>query len=362
MNKIVEQIQQDYRKKRELSNHSIYDIEGSLKELAEKGIIWVLKDLGDICEAEEILIEKYLHVYRTNQIYDNLEENFYIQTSNEQSTVYPHQMFSNQLKQGNKTKKKQPNYLEVKDVKKFIGYQKAKELEENIIELCKSLPSYEREHIVDQIGRSAKSIKERIAMGEQIYVGEKFNQYSISIGSAKETAAWLQISFGQKYITQKQYNDMDNLVNQVVSILTKTLCHLRNRNNEGKGMELPSPYTPNVKHFGGYEKALLLVEKIYEITRQREFWQEKDLLYGMRRCATCCVANLAEAHQLYIPKKFKFFNEALKALNGLESKLETALTKGIISGDSFNEITHLKESIRNILLKRLGNISKDKAV
>ncbi|WP_251553988.1 four helix bundle protein [Neobacillus muris] len=314
--------------------------------------------MKDISELEKIGIEFYLNQYSANQIYDNLEENFNNQPSNELSTDTPLQNFhTNKPEQEYKAQKKQ-HYLEVKDVKQFMGYQKAKELEKKIIDLLKNFPTYEKKHIVDQIGRSATSIKDRIAMGEQIYIGEKFNQYSISIGSAKETSAWLQISLAQKYITQGQYEDLDNLANQVVSILTKTLCHLKE--NEGKGMDLPNPYTPNVKHFGGYQNALLLVERIYEITGRQEFWQDKDLLYGLRRFATSCVANTAEAHQLYVPKKFKFFNDALKALNGLDGLLETAITKGIISKSSLEEIIRLRASIRDIISKRMGNISKSK--
>lgn len=195
MNGIVEKIQQEYRKKRELVSYSIFDIGTHLKDLAENGTIWVLNEMKDISDLEKIAIEFYLNQYRVNQIYDNLEENFKIQLSNEQPVDNPLQTFhKDKPEQIDKAQKKQPHYLEVKDVKQFIGYQKAQVLEGKIIELCKNFPPYERKHIVNQVSRSATSIKERIAMGEQIYIGEKFNQYSISIGSAKETSAWLQIS------------------------------------------------------------------------------------------------------------------------------------------------------------------------
>ncbi|MCM3443715.1 four helix bundle protein [Metabacillus halosaccharovorans] len=357
MNKIVEQIQQDYRKKRELSNHSIYDIEGSLKELAEKGIIWVLKDLGDICEAEEILIEKYLHVYRANQIYDNLEEFLNIQSPKNLSAAISHKPSQSTTPSKEKqTKKRQ--HLEVRDVKQFIGYKKAKELEKKVIELCQNFPSYEVDHIVNQIERSASSIKDSIEMGEQIYVGEKFNQYSIAIGSAKETTAWLQMSLGQKYITEVQFDELDNLTTQVVRILTKKLSNIKEK--EGKGMDLPNPFTPNVRNFGAFNNALLLVEKIYEVTRNPEFWKEKNLVKKMRKRATSSVANIAEAHQLYIPKKFRFFNDSMKALDGLDSSLETSLIKGIISVKELKEIDELRISIRNVLSTKMKNISDER--
>lgn len=330
------------------------DIGEKLKNLAEKGLIWVLKDLRDITELEEIVIDYYLHKFRAVQIYDNLHDLFPIPPSNDECTSTP-----------SKSSKKitplpNPQHsLEVRDVKQFIGYKKAKELEERIIELCKNFPSFEVDHIVNQIERSAESIKKRIQIGEQIYIREKFNQYSIAIGSAKETSAWLQVSLGQKYITQTQFEELDNMVNQVIRILTKTLSNMKEK--EGSGLELPNPYTPNVKNFGAYSNALLLAEMIYEVTRRREFWKEKDLVRKMRKQATSCVANIAEAHQLYIKKKFRFFNDSLKALRGLESSLETAVSKGIIPEKSLKEIEQLRISIRNVLSTKMSNISSEKA-
>lgn len=359
MNEKVRQIQQEYQKVRELSNYSIFDIESSLKDLAEKGFVWILKDLKEICEAEEILIEHYLNKFRSYQTYDNLEVNPYLQPSIESTAKPPSQssLDSAPVQKEKQTKKQQ--HLEVRDVKQFIGYKKARELEKKVIELCQNFPSYEVDHIVNQIERSARSIKDSIEMGEQVYVGEKFNQYSIAIGSAKETSAWLQMSLEQKYITQVQFDELEYLTTQVVRILTKNLSNIKEK--EGKGMDLPNPFTPNVKNFGAYNNALLLVEMIYEITRKPEFWKEKNLVKKMRKRATSSVANIAEAHQLYMLKKFRFFNDSMKALDGLDSLLETSLIKGIISEKELKEIVELRISIRNVLLTKMANISGEKA-
>ena len=271
MNEIAERTQESYRKERERVSYSVLDIEVYLKNLAEDGLIWVLKEMRDISEIEKITIEYYLNKYRANQIYDNLEEFLNIQSPKDLSTVTQRKLPLSTPSIEKQTKIKQ--YLEVRDLKHFGGYNMAKELEEKIIDMCKNFPSFEIDHIVSQIERSAGSIKERIEMGEQIYVGEKYNQYSIAIGSAKETSAWLQMSLGQKYITQVQFDELDNLTTQVVSILTTRLSNIRAK--EGKAMDLPSPYTANVKNFGAYNNSLLLVEKTYEITRRPEFWKEK---------------------------------------------------------------------------------------
>lgn len=356
MNEIVEQIQKDYRKFREQCNYSFIDIGDKLKGLAEKGIVWILKDLKDISEYEEIIIDSYLNKYRANQIYDNLENHFKLHFSNQEAA--PNQS-SQIVTSPHYDSNNQQQYLNAKNVENFSGYKKAKKLEQSIIKVCKAFPSYERDHIVDQILRSAESIKRRIAKGEQNYIGERFNQYSIAIGSAKETSAWLQISLGQNYISKEQYHDLDNQVTEIVKILTGNLVNIKKE--KGQGMYLPNPYTPNVKEFGAYNQALLLVEMIYELTRKKGFWGERHLQDDMRKNATSCVANIAEAHQLYIPVKFRFFNDALQALNALDSLLDTTLSKGIVLKERLKDIRKLRVSIRNILSKRMSNISKKKA-
>ncbi|AIF42151.1 four helix bundle protein [Virgibacillus sp. SK37] len=357
MNEIVEQIQVDYRKLREHCNYSFIEVGDELKYLAEKGVIWILKDMEDITEFEEIIIDSYLDTYRANQIYDNLNDTFSLQTSFEPPAPSS-QSSAPKVVSFQKTQNIKKKTLEVKDVQQFIGYKLAKNIEEKVIEICKSYPSYDA-NIVDQIERSAESIKRRIAMGEQMYIGEKFYHYSLSIGSAKETSTWLQVSLGQQYISQEQYDKLNNQVEQIVAILTRTLVNIKER--EGKGMDLPSPYTPNVKNFKAYEQGLLLVEKIYEITKERAFWGDSDLVFNLRKYSTSTIANIAEAHQFYTPMTFRFFNDALKALNALDSLLDTTLSKGIISNESLEDIRQFRVSIRNILSKRMANISKKKA-
>ena len=89
MDNIVEQIHNWYRNERELCNYSIMDIGEKLINLAEKGLIWVLKDLRDITEFEEIVIDYYLHKFRAVQIYDNLHDLFPIPSSNNECTSTP---------------------------------------------------------------------------------------------------------------------------------------------------------------------------------------------------------------------------------------------------------------------------------
>ncbi|MCM3571500.1 four helix bundle protein [Neobacillus mesonae] len=246
----------------------------------------------------------------------------------------------------------------MKEVKQFLGYKKAKELEEKVCEVCKDFPSYEKNHIVDQLVRSAESVKKSIVIAEQHFIREKFNQYSIAIGSCKEVSTWLEISLGQQYISQEKFEELNKLSLSVVGILTKTLANISA--NEGKGMDLPSPYTPDSRNFGIYKDSLLLVEKIYKMTRRREFWEDKVLVFGLRDMAGSVAANVSESNQLYIPRKFKFLNNALEAMSALESQLQTSLSKQIIAVETFSEMEEIAGSIKRRIKRILKNLSDQK--
>ncbi|MCM3570506.1 hypothetical protein [Neobacillus mesonae] len=73
MNQVVKEIQDSYRLFREESNFSIMDIGEKLKELADQGLIWTIKEMRDISEHELILTKHYLKSHFENQIYDNLK-------------------------------------------------------------------------------------------------------------------------------------------------------------------------------------------------------------------------------------------------------------------------------------------------
>ena len=350
-----------------MSNYSILDIESSLKDLAEKGFVWILKDLKENCEAEEILIEHYLNKFRSYQIYDNLEDALVSPLNSPQKNSTLKNLNINSviklpkkhiIPTGGDRKKTKESLLEIKDVKQFRGYKIAKELEEKVYEVCKHYPPYEKDHLVDQLVRSAESVKKSIVIAEQHFIREKFNQYSVAIGSCKEVSTWLEISFGQKYISQEKFEELNKLSFSVVGILTKTLVNIKD--NEGKDMNLPSPYTPDPKNFEVYNDSLLLVERIYEMTRKREFWKEKSLVFELRGLSGSVAANLSESNQLYVPRKFKFLNNTLEAVGALQSHLQSALSKQIISEVIFSDFEEQAVSIERRIKRIMKNISDQK--
>ncbi|MCP1156612.1 four helix bundle protein [Bacillus infantis] len=359
MNQVVKEIQDSYRLLREESNFSIMDIGEKLKELADQGLIWTIKEMRDISEYELVLTKHYLKSHFEKQIYDNLKNIPQMTPTLKDPNIKPNQTSQTHTSRQAeiKVKAKEP-LLKIKEVKLFLGYKKAKELEEKVYEVCKYFPSYEKSHLVDQLVRSAESVKKSITIGEQHFIREKFNQYSIAIGSCKEVSTWLEISFGQKYISQEKFEELNKLSFSVVGILTKTLANISE--NEGKGMDLPSPYTPDSRNFGVYKDSLLLVEKIYEMTRRREFWKDKVLVFGLREIAGSVAANVSESNQLYIPRKFKFLNNALEAISALESQLQTSLSKQIIAVETFFEMEEIAGSIKRRIKGILKNLSDQK--
>lgn len=67
---MVEEVQFKYKHAREAANYSIFDIECLLEQLAAEGVIWMIKPMKDLTEAETILINHYLNEKRELQIYD----------------------------------------------------------------------------------------------------------------------------------------------------------------------------------------------------------------------------------------------------------------------------------------------------
>lgn len=352
MNEVAYREQNNYRQKREEICYSIMDIEEYYKAIAKRGLIWILKDMQDLCEAERILIDYYLVQERENQIYDDLSLN-QINLSTDKTPESTNQLPLNKTFYNKDIKTNLRPQIPVYDINQYDAYNLAGELEKQVFEICRTMPSFEKKHIIDQLERSVSSIRERIAKGEQQYVGEKFNQYSIAIGSAKETTAWLQICLGQTYITQIQFNLLDESITDIVSRLTRKLVNLKNE--FGELHELPNPYTQDVKRYRAYNLALQLVEKIYKITNQRQFWSEKLLQIGMRQNATTVVANIAEANQLYVKKKFVFYNQALEGLMGLKSQLDSSFNKKLIKNQEVEDINQSISIIEKIIKVTLKN-------
>ena len=102
---------------------------------------------------------------------------------------------------------------------KFKVYQDAKKLHRKIVFVTKNYPR-DFFYLKDQIRRSALSIVLQIAEGSAKRSDKDFNRYlEMGMGSADETAANLEVSFGEGLISAEEYRELtalcENIVNQL---------------------------------------------------------------------------------------------------------------------------------------------------
>jgi len=350
MNKNVVTVIKDYKERREEVNYSIFDIEKLLKELAQKGMIWTLKEEDELYEAEQILVEYYLNLYRHLQNYDGLESKEERLTNDKSTSFNPHAKPTQHPTE-------MPN-LKIQQIDKFIAYKKAVQLERKVEQLTNNITVFEKYHMIDQVTRSTASIRENIAKGEQHFIKQKFNNYSVAIGSAIETRAWIDMSLSLGYIDGKGHEEVDILIDDIVSILISTLKNLKDEHPSVVGL-LPL-YVPNIRSFNAYTLGIELVKKAYQLSNNRMFSNNNALQKGLKYNATSVVANIAESNQLYVKKKFVFLNQALAALQGLNSAIESAVNLNKVSETKVQEIKSTMIMIEKIVLKTLSNISSRK--
>src|SRR5699024_4753170 len=197
----------------------------------------------------------------------------------------------------------------IQQIDKFIAYKKAIQLEKDVEQLTRNIPNFEMYHIIDQVVRSSASVRESIAKAEQHFIKQKFYNYSVAIGSAIETRAWIDMSLSLGYIDDEGHEKVDRLINEIISLLITTLKNIKSEHPNVVG--LPPLYVPNIRNYNAYTLGLKLVEKVYELSNNRVFWTNNALQRGLRYNATSAVANIAESNQLYVKKKFVFLNQAL---------------------------------------------------
>ena len=108
---------------------------------------------------------------------------------------------------------------------KFRVYQDAKVFHRKIVFLTKNFPS-EFWYLKDQLRRASLSIILQIAEGSAKSSDKDFNRYlGIALGSGNETAAGLDVAFGEDLISQQDFLDAlkmnETLVNQLGSFSKK---------------------------------------------------------------------------------------------------------------------------------------------
>lgn len=105
--------------------------------------------------------------------------------------------------------------------RKLNIYQKALDLVAEIYQLLKKFPSEERYALCDQIRRASVSVPSNIAEGMSRFSNkEKIHFLDISNGSLMETMCQIEIGKRLGYISQEDYERMENNISEIACMLS----------------------------------------------------------------------------------------------------------------------------------------------
>lgn len=112
-----------------------------------------------------------------------------------------------------------------KGYRDLIVYKKAFALAMKIFELTKNFPKEERYSLVDQIKRSSRSVCSCIAEAyrKRKYQAYFVNKCSDADGENSETIVWLEFSLACNYITEKDFNQLEQDSEEVGRMLNSMI-------------------------------------------------------------------------------------------------------------------------------------------
>ena len=94
-----------------------------------------------------------------------------------------------------------------------------------VFEIMKSSPQEEKYALVDQVRRSSRSICANLAEAwrKRHYEAHFVSKMSDAEGEAEETRVWLEFAYKCRYISQKQFEELDDTYDKIVAQLVKML-------------------------------------------------------------------------------------------------------------------------------------------
>lgn len=108
-----------------------------------------------------------------------------------------------------------------------------------------------------------------------------------------------------------------------------------------------------------WNKAMLLVERVYELTRTFPDYEKYGIISQIRRCSVSIPSNIAEGSRRGTLKDFNnFLYNAFGSGAELETQLEISLRLKYINQKKFREIDSLLEEIMKMLNKMISNFKK----
>lgn len=122
--------------------------------------------------------------------------------------------------------------LIIKDFRTLKVWQKANSLEQEIGKLIKEFPNFEQYRLVDQLVRASRSIGANLAEGNtQSFIKKEIVHANIALGSAGEVRSHLITAFQNNYISQEQYNALDEKVVEIIKMLSGYINRLKSKSD-----------------------------------------------------------------------------------------------------------------------------------
>lgn len=114
------------------------------------------------------------------------------------------------------------------DYKKFKVWETAHKLTIDIYKITKGFPEDEKYGLISQIRRSVSSIPTNIVEGcGQLGNGNLIRFLGIAKGSAFELEYQLLLSKDLNYIDNKEYNELNESIQKIISMLTNLIKSLK---------------------------------------------------------------------------------------------------------------------------------------
>ena len=112
----------------------------------------------------------------------------------------------------------------MKTYKTLIVWQKSVDLVEYVYVLTRNFPDDEKFNLTSQVRRSAVSIPSNIAEGHGRNTNGDFSRFlKIAFASSSELETQLLIAFRLKMITQKEYDEVTDLLTYVRKMLSSLI-------------------------------------------------------------------------------------------------------------------------------------------
>lgn len=113
----------------------------------------------------------------------------------------------------------------IRSYRELRVYQSAFEAAMRIFELTKSFPSEEKYSMVDQMRRSSRSVCANLAeaWSKRRYAAHFVSKLSDSEGESAETRVWLEFALRCKFITDDDFQKLDESYDLIVGQLVKMI-------------------------------------------------------------------------------------------------------------------------------------------